>query len=133
MYVWTVAFLIQILFILRYSFIEIIINFAEDLYPFYPPIVTITRPRLKGLAFAKMSSMRFIFETLLLVICPLRNKCIFHGHVSCFGHKYLLSTHSFHILLTYCAVFIITSQLATIYNISPDRMSCPTCDNLIFN
>lgn len=44
----------------RYNYIEIVFNFAGDAFPFYPPTATIVRPRLRGLALAKIACMRLV-------------------------------------------------------------------------
>lgn len=42
----------------RYSFVELQLNFAMDLYPFYPPLVSILRPRLEGFMMGKIATLR---------------------------------------------------------------------------
>eukprot|EP00596_Hydrurales_sp_CCMP1899_P003448 CAMPEP_0119034432 /NCGR_PEP_ID=MMETSP1177-20130426/1418_1 /TAXON_ID=2985 /ORGANISM="Ochromonas sp, Strain CCMP1899" /LENGTH=870 /DNA_ID=CAMNT_0006991857 /DNA_START=320 /DNA_END=2929 /DNA_ORIENTATION=- len=41
----------------EYSYIEFQLNFAMDLYPFYPPLCTITRPRFEGFMLGKIATL----------------------------------------------------------------------------
>lgn len=45
-----------------YDFVELHMSFTHDLFPFYPPMVTVTRPRLAGFMMGRVTSM----ETLQL-------------------------------------------------------------------
>ena len=45
-----------------YDFVELHMSFTHDLFPFYPPRVTVTRPRLAGFMMGRVTSM----ETLQL-------------------------------------------------------------------
>lgn len=44
-------------FLISYSYIEFQLNFAMDLYPFYPPLCTITRPRFEGFMLGKIATL----------------------------------------------------------------------------
>ncbi|XP_067135375.1 uncharacterized protein, partial [Centruroides vittatus] len=44
----------------EYNYIELHLNFSMELYPFYPPIVKIIRPRLKGLNSESLSSIQVL-------------------------------------------------------------------------
>lgn len=45
-----------------YDYLELQVEFAIDLYPFYPPIVKVVRPRLEGSMMQRISML----ETLKL-------------------------------------------------------------------
>ena len=37
-----------------YDYIELQLDFAMDLYPFFPPLVKVIRPRLQGMNFCEL-------------------------------------------------------------------------------
>ena len=41
-----------------YSSIELQLNFAMDLYPFYPPLVSVVRPRFEGFISGRIATMK---------------------------------------------------------------------------
>lgn len=43
-----------------YRFIEVQMSFSADLYPFYPPLVTLVRPRFEGFMLGKLASVKSI-------------------------------------------------------------------------
>ncbi|XP_065835083.1 probable ubiquitin-conjugating enzyme protein 17 [Oscarella lobularis] len=43
-----------------YEFIEFELNFAMDLYPFYPPLVKVIRPRLQGAMMQRVTNMEIL-------------------------------------------------------------------------
>lgn len=42
-----------------YDYIELDISFRMDLYPFYPPLVKVVRPRFIGFMMGRVSSYKF--------------------------------------------------------------------------
>jgi baculoviral IAP repeat-containing protein 6 len=43
-----------------YSYIELQLNFAMDLHPFFPPLVTIIRPRFEGFMLGKIATLPYL-------------------------------------------------------------------------
>eukprot|EP01035_Chromulina_nebulosa_P017855 gene17855-23468_t len=41
-----------------YNYIEIELSFARDIFPFYPPILSLIRPKLHGFAFGRLARLR---------------------------------------------------------------------------
>ena len=63
---------------LRYSYIELSFSFTMDLYPFYPPVVTIVRPRFEGFMIGNIASLKCVCDTWLVLSSSLL--FLLHSH-----------------------------------------------------